>query len=150
MPATEIREAIGLDLWEQYFSFTIERNPWDRIVSDYFYAAAQVDTIEDFSVWLRKRSIDFLSNWHLYASAGEGIIVKKVIQYPVLAQELNAVVEQCSGQPVLRSALLPRAKGQLRPDWTRDLSTFYGREDTEYVANVCSREIAAFGYEPPE
>jgi hypothetical protein len=31
--AAEVRAAIGADLWSQYLSFAVVRNPWDRFVS---------------------------------------------------------------------------------------------------------------------
>ncbi len=35
--AEEVKEKIGEDIWNSYFKFTIARNPWDVVISRYFY-----------------------------------------------------------------------------------------------------------------
>ncbi|MGR9108601.1 MAG: hypothetical protein ACU843_16910 [Gammaproteobacteria bacterium] len=36
MPGAEIRERIGEDLWNSYYKFCVERNPWDKTLSYYY------------------------------------------------------------------------------------------------------------------
>ncbi|MEJ2058516.1 MAG: sulfotransferase family 2 domain-containing protein [Desulfofustis sp.] len=35
MPAKEIREIIGKDIWNSYFKFTVVRNPFDKLISGF-------------------------------------------------------------------------------------------------------------------
>ena len=37
MPASAVRRIVGTDVWESYFKFAIERNPWDAVVSLYYW-----------------------------------------------------------------------------------------------------------------
>jgi len=37
MPARKIRRRIGREAWNQYFKFCIARNPWDRVISQYYW-----------------------------------------------------------------------------------------------------------------
>ncbi|WP_421724592.1 sulfotransferase family 2 domain-containing protein [Bauldia sp.] len=39
--AIEVRDRIGRDRYEEYFKFTIERNPWDKIISRYWSYVGQ-------------------------------------------------------------------------------------------------------------
>lgn len=51
--AKDIRILVGDDLWKEYFTFTFVRNPWDKIVSQYFYNGKK------FSMSLCGRELSF-------------------------------------------------------------------------------------------
>ena len=40
LPAVVLRELVGHERWQGYFTFAIVRNPWDRMVSTYAYLKA--------------------------------------------------------------------------------------------------------------
>ena len=37
MSATSVLERVGSKIWDSYFKFCFERNPWDKMVSYYFH-----------------------------------------------------------------------------------------------------------------
>ena len=37
LPLRAIRAGIDPDVWNAYFKFTVARNPWDQLVSRYYY-----------------------------------------------------------------------------------------------------------------
>lgn len=44
--ATQIRQEVGEEIFNNYFKFTIVRNPWDKAISQFFYMAQRPDLRE--------------------------------------------------------------------------------------------------------
>ena len=41
MPAFELRKRVPSDIWNSYFKFCVERNPWDKVLSHYHMHATR-------------------------------------------------------------------------------------------------------------
>ena len=41
MPASTIRDLIGPEIWDQYFKFTVIRNPFDKLVSGFYFFSSK-------------------------------------------------------------------------------------------------------------
>ena len=37
MTAYEIRRRVGHEIWDSYYTFAMERNPWDKVASNYWH-----------------------------------------------------------------------------------------------------------------
>jgi len=48
MSAEEIRSRVGTSRWDSYYKFTVERNPWDRLVAAYSRKKKQGKMAESF------------------------------------------------------------------------------------------------------
>ena len=53
IPAKEIRRLIGEEIWNGYYKFTIEKNPWDRQVSLYHWHYRDIDAKPSFDLFIR-------------------------------------------------------------------------------------------------
>lgn len=147
IPAYRLRFLLGSEIWNQYFKFSVERNPWDKAISRYYWDRARGKVkpdqkFDDYIEHLSKVSPGRLSNWHLY-SYGDEIIVDKVIQYENLDNELNATGALFG----IHDLSLPsyKAKSGIRNKNTDDEDLMSDRAK-EIIYEVCNKEISKFRY----
>jgi hypothetical protein len=139
MGARRVIAVIGRQTWDAYFTFAVERNPFDVVASSWRYSARKPSFTKTFAEFVRTpRRLDRLAlNERLYRLGGE-VVVDRVYLY----EELPAAVADISSR--LGLALdLPHAKQGSGPHY-REL---YGPGDAEIVAQRFARTIREFGYE---
>jgi hypothetical protein len=143
MPAKDVRRLIGRELWNDYTKFTVVRNPWDMVVSYYFFRLREVSNKPTISDWLRnsgdierlKRDRDkFLINGQL--------VMDHVCRFENLSEDLTRVWKslELPGRPEL-----PRAKGDFRTD-KRHYRDQLSDADAELIRQAFAVEIGLFGY----
>lgn len=139
MGAIEIRTRLGRKRWDEYYKFTIERNPWDKAVSAYYFSQRNPKHKMSFEEWVTKNFPD--ATMDFYSIDGKNAM-DHVIQYDQLETGLTETLQKLG---VTEIPELPRTKKSFRPDRAhyRDVHTDVTRD---YVAKVCSKEIAAFNY----
>jgi len=143
IPAEEIKKHIGRAIWDLYFKFCFVRNPWERIISTYFWRYKSEDrpSISDFIQAeldnpLRKSNLD------LMMIDGQ-VAVDRVCRYENLTQELEEIT-RIIGLPEVPA--LPQAKGSFRKD-KRSYREILSPEDQEKIRVAFQTEIELFGYE---
>lgn len=111
--AEKIRKYIGKKIWDSYFKFAIERNPWDRFVSLYYWRRSKGTnlTISEFldsniSKNLRKKGLE------LY-SINDEIAVNKICLYENLEEDLEQVRLHLG---IPGKLVLPKVKSTFRKD----------------------------------
>lgn len=144
MPASEVRRMVGARTWNEYFKFSIERNPWDAIVSQYHWRHRSIprEAWPTLAEYLASRPARLLAhNIDIYSLHGTPA-VDRLCRFESLEDDLDRV-RQALGLPV--PFVLPRAKGQSRTDH-RPYRDFYTDADRDRVAHMFKRSLALTGY----
>lgn len=152
MTAQEIRDRIGEPIWSSCLRFTIERNPWDRALSRYWWrkykwekrGRSNFPDLTEFLLYLEREKPHRLTNWGHY-TINDQIAVDRVIFYETLSRDLEQLHRDLGLEGDI-SLPRERAKGSFRQD-KRHHSEILSPKDKEIIARNCRREIEAFGYE---
>jgi hypothetical protein len=131
------------NLWAQYFSFCVERNPWDKLVSSFHYYLAQPDPKQKlgFNAYVRL-GMKYFGNRRDYTDDEDRILVDRVLLYENLETEIAAVFAEL-GIPFADD--LVRAKSAYRPAGD-DYCLYYDTATRELVARNYAWEIDHFEY----
>ena len=138
--------ALEPDCWRRYFTFCVERNPWDKMLSWHAMKrrspdhGARADLTLDDCLAAHDRPL----NHPLYCDGAGAIMVDAVLRYESLDAELARVFDQI-GVPF--PGVLPvRAKSHWRTD-RRPYREVYTSAQAECVGALFAREIELHGYE---
>jgi hypothetical protein len=142
MPASAVRKYVDPEVWNSYFKFCFERNPWDKIVSLFYWTDGhkKYDSIQKF---LSDGRAARLRGFELYAHGGVPI-VDRVFKYESLDSDLLEV-SRIVGLP--DPLVLPsyKAKGDVRVD-KRRYNEILTPAEADTIAKIYAREISYFGY----
>lgn len=142
MSAAEVRLLSGEDVWSSYYTWCVERNPWDKVISRYHSRHQDPVTRPSLATFLESGSAHYAVNFRLYTVGGR-VTVDHIARYERLGSEL-AQVSELLGLSAAAVAL-PYANGGHRTD-RRHFSTFYSPPERDFVAELFADEIALHGY----
>ncbi|MGB9989633.1 hypothetical protein [Pseudoduganella rhizocola] len=148
MPARDIRARAGGQVWEDYFTFCVERNPWDKVLSHYFMTknspAHNLGLGPDITLdRYLERGPMCLNHPHYLAEDGQTILVDRVLRYESLDVELGEVLPML-GIP-FSGDLGVRAKSGYRTD-RRHYREVLTPSQAAAIETMYRREIDLFGY----
>lgn len=151
IPASRIRERVPEEVWRTYFKFSVIRNPFDYVVSLYFWEMRKAGRArESFRDYLMSNSevIDnFCKKTYVDGQCGMDFVVR----FENLEDDLRVLSEKLG---------LPRqfydefrslnAKKGVRPQNATTEEMFAGfHEGVDLIMDGCREEIERFGYQPP-
>lgn len=144
--ASQVRAVLGSKVFDSYFKFAVERNPWDRQVSLYTHrewknGAPNPNFDRDMqSIVYRNTQYVRLKNWQIYA-IGREVVADRVLRYERLDEDLSQLFADLKIDAPID---LPRLRSYVsdRPHY----SSYYSDRTRDMVANWYRNEIDAFGY----
>lgn len=150
MSAQQLKHAVGDDIWNDYYKISAVRDPYDKVISAFFFAAKSSG--EDLRAAgpeaIRARFRDFVRNTSLPVDRGKYTIggdlcVDYVIRYEQIQQDLKTLVERLAlDEP---ADALPSYKTGHRPEGFGPQSLF-DNETAAIVEDVYRFEFDQFGY----
>ncbi len=142
IPALIVRERISKKMWNSYFKFCVERNPWDKTLSHYSMMKDRNGGDLNFEEYLAKG--DFCINYPLYTDRKKKVIVDHIIKYEDLNQELSAIFGTL-GIP-FEGQLAVKAKSNHRSD-KRPYRKVYTEAQRRIIEKAFQHEIKLLDYQ---
>ena len=140
--ARVVQHRVQKRVWKNYLKFTVERNPYDKMVSMYFMNWGKDGTERpgrSFEDWVR-RGENIPVNYPLYTWKNK-IIVDRVLRYENLDEELSTLYAELE---IPFNGLNEKAKGNYRAGGSyRDIHTRFTRKRTEELFKA---ELDLMGY----
>jgi len=132
--------------WSDYYKFTIERNPWDKVVSSYYWhqeiKPARFANM-DFETYVM--TCDLLPiDWLNYADTVGKLRVHKVFKYEEMWDMYSYFNEKFRFKIPKKMVVATKLKGNIRKE--RDYRKLHTNATIERVADLFANEIKAFGY----
>jgi hypothetical protein len=142
MPAFEIKNRVPTDVWNSYFKFCVERNPWDKVLSHYHMHAVREGGSLSFDEYLARGR--FPINYFRYTDrSGRKIIVDRILRYENLTAELSEVFAQLNIP--FDGTLGVAAKSEYRTD-RRPYQQVFNEDQRRIVEKAFAKEIELHGY----
>lgn len=140
--ASNIRKRVTPEIWDTYYKFCFERNPYDKVIS-WFYHNGGYDKYESILDFIECGDAGKLKGFELY-TFNSIPIVDKIYKYEELDQailDLNEIFD-LKGELSLPAK---RAKGHFRKD-KRSYKDILKSEEVEWISKIFAREISFFNY----
>jgi hypothetical protein len=149
LPARAVRKLIGQPQFRSMVKVAVERNPWDAVVSQYFWVMSYWESrgleripFKQFVLEQPHPGNLAVKNAKVYR-IGDRLVADRVLRYESLGDDLAQVWTELGlpGEPSL-----PHAKGGTRSD-RRPYSEIHDDDTRQRVAELFADMIGEFGYE---
>jgi hypothetical protein len=141
--AKSVRKHIGADIWDEYFKFCFERNPWDRIISLYYWKTRKQKCPPSISEFINSEAPYLLKKkgFYLY-TINKKIAVDKICKFENISQEMSDIFNILN---ISFDLNLPRLKSKIRKD-NRSYKDILSAKDRDLIAEIFQDEIKICGY----
>lgn len=149
MPAVEIRNKVGANVWNSYFKFCVVRNPFDKLVSGFYFNNKNLNTdvvpdserIKAFREWIRSGGA--VLDRDKYLIEGK-VCVDDFIRYEDLHNGMKKICDQLG--VTFDPALLPKLKSGIRSN-SIAVRDYYDDDTIAMVNEAYALELDLFRYQ---
>lgn len=141
IPAFSVQKRVPRGVWNEYFKFSIERNPWDKTLSDYHMFNDRSVVGMSLDDYLNEGK--FCLNYPKYTDLNGALMVDKVLRYENLIDELAEVFELV--KVPFSGSLGVKAKSEHRLDRAPYQEVLNERQ-RQIISEAFFKEIAMHGY----
>lgn len=128
-------------IWNGYFKFCLERNPWDKTLSHYHMVKDRSGRNLSLDEYLDRGN--FSLNYPIYADENDKILVDEVVKYESMSAGLQQIFDRL-GIP-FNGSLGVKAKSEHRKD-RRPYQEVFNRDQRARVEQAFAKEIKMHGY----
>jgi hypothetical protein len=147
--AERISGLLPTEQWKAYFKFCFERNPWDKMVSHYYWKK-EAYKLSDFQEYIEKGEkgeivgfAEIVGTRDQYSLNGE-VVVDKIYKYEDMASGLMDLTQRFELETDLKMPTY-RAKGQHRSD-KMSYQELLTPAQADWVASKFAKEISELNY----
>lgn len=141
IPAAAVRAELPEAIWGDYLKISVERNPFDRAISSYYWRTRRQRQPLSLAAYLQSCPSAELSNWPIY-TIDNRVVVDVMLRQEQLEQDLAALADRLRLERPLQLPV-QRPKGQIRKD-RRPWQEVLDPQGERRIRQECAREIAAF------
>lgn len=142
-PACHIRSRVSDRVWRDYFKFCFERNPWDRVISAYYWKSASKEVRPSLSDFVESQKALSLKQRGIGAYTIDGkVAVDRICRFENVTEDLEEVRSLLKLPEPLD---LPFAKSSSRQD-KRSYREILNDADRDKISKLFAEEIALMGY----
>lgn len=142
--AEEVRSYVDPQIWNSYFKFCFERNPWDKVISHYHwvnhFGNKKYATLTEF---INSGKAGKIRSFDVYTIGGIPV-VNKIYKLEELEEALEDISIQLKLDEKIKMPVY-KAKGNVRKD-KRHYSEVLSEEEKETISKIFAREIAWMNY----
>lgn len=141
--AKEIKAVIGDEIWNSYYKFCFERNPWDKVLSHYYWHY-KTEPRPSILEYLDSHIPEKIQKHGIRSYSIDGkVAVDKVYPFENLTESLIQIRSHLN---ITEELTLPKTKTGARKD-KRSYQEVLSIEEKEKIAELFSEEIALFDYQ---
>ena len=158
--ATHIRAEVGIEIFSNYYKFSIVRNPWDKAVSQ-FSSMDKRDDLRDLigmkkgdcfkryaDLIMKKTHVQWEPQVNFLRDSNGDLLVNYIGRFETFSESVFHVLDTIG----IRADTIPHENAGRRGPYP----DYYDDESREIIATLYARDIEAFGYSfgekvgPPE